>query len=96
MMNAFLDKDGLDKVAEKVNEKLKTVETMPASPSDKDVVLYVGESTSSYIKGHTYQYQTDSWVDISAAGGESSIREFIFQNSFVNKWEETKIGSFKS
>ena len=92
MMDAFLDRDGLSKVAEKVNEKLKTVETMPASPSDKDVVLYVGESASNYIKGHTYQYQTNSWVDISPAGGESSIREFIFQNSFVNKWEETKIG----
>ena len=35
---------------------VQAVETMPASPSDKDVVLYVGESTSNYKKGHAYQY----------------------------------------
>lgn len=34
------------------------VETMPASPSDNDIVLYVGEDTSNYKKGHTYQAHT--------------------------------------
>ena len=42
------------------------VETMPASPSDNDVVLYVGENTENYKKGHTYQAHTSvGWESVS-------------------------------
>ena len=40
---------------------------MPSSPSNDDIVLYVGATSGSLIKGHTYQYSSSStsWIDIS-------------------------------
>ena len=61
----FLDYQGLQDVASKVNTRLKTVTTMPISASDGAVRLYIGETSASYTKGHIYQYQTNAWVDIT-------------------------------
>ena len=83
MANQFLDKDGLDKVAEKVNTRLKTVTEMPVTANDRAVRLYVGENDSSYTKGHTYQYQTDSWVDITPAGGAVSADNVSYANAQI-------------
>ena len=62
MANQFLDKNGLDKVAEKVNTRLKTVTEMPTTANEGTVRLYVGETDSSYTKGHTYQYHDDTYL----------------------------------
>ena len=61
MANQFLDKNGLDKVAEKVNTRLKTVTEMPATANDGAVRLYVGETSGGYSKGHTYQAKIEDW-----------------------------------
>lgn len=61
MANQFLDKNGLDKVAEKVNTRLKTVTEMPATANDGAVRLYVGETAGGYSKGHTYQAKVEDW-----------------------------------
>lgn len=61
MANQFLDKDGLDKVAEKVNTRLKTVTEMPVTANDGAVRLYVGETSGGYTKGHTYQAKIEDW-----------------------------------
>ena len=47
---------------------IKTVETMPSSPSDKEVVIYIGESGLVYTQYHIYQYNAseDEWNDITA------------------------------
>ena len=91
-MAKYLDYEGLVQLSGEIKNRVKSVDSLPSSAPAGAAYLYVGKDTSNYKKGHTYQYQTNSWLDISPAGGESSIREFIIQNSFVNKWEETKIG----
>lgn len=54
----YLNLQGLTEVAGYVNEKLKTVTTMPASPNVNDVVLYKGATTASYKQGSVYLYTT--------------------------------------
>ena len=56
MEEQFLDETGLQKVAENVNSRLKTVTIMPVNPKDGQIVLYVGESGMAYTKGHVYQF----------------------------------------
>ena len=71
-VDKYLNLAGLEEVADKVNEKLKKVSTMPASPSDGDMVLYVGVTTSDYINGIIYAYDgaQSKWV---SKGGTSVI-----------------------
>ena len=52
----YLNLAGLTEVANKVNEKLKTVTSMPASPITNDVVLYKGNSSGDFTKGRIYLY----------------------------------------
>jgi len=52
----YLNLQGLIEVADKVNEKLKTVTVMPAEAAEGDFVLYKGETTEEYIKGLIYSY----------------------------------------
>ena len=65
----YLNLEGLQDVANHVNTRLKTVTTIPVSADNGAVRLYVGETTSTYTKGHIYQYNsTDSeWVDITGS-----------------------------
>lgn len=51
--------------------KIDKVTTMPSTPTDEQVVMFVGDTTTDYTKGHFYQYsETDTeWVDITPAGG---------------------------
>lgn len=58
MSKKYLDLEGLQNVASKVNSRLKTVTAMPASASDGAIRLYVGETDANYTKGHIYQYTT--------------------------------------
>ena len=76
-MAEYLDKNGLEDVASKVNSRLKTVTTMPESASDGAVRLYVGASDQTYIKGHVYQYSQSGseWIDITPAGGSSDYEQ---------------------
>lgn len=63
----YLDLEGLQDVAGKVNVRLKTVDTMPVSANNGAVRLYTGATTGTYTKGRIYQYQTStaSWIDIT-------------------------------
>ena len=81
-MAEYLDKNGLEDVASKVNSRLKTVTTMPESASDGAVRLYVGASGQTYVKGHVYQYlQSGSeWIDITPASGGGSSNYLDLSN----------------
>ena len=70
MNKQFLNEEGLQSVADNVNKRLKTVETMPANPKDKQIVLYVGESGMVYTQGCIYQFDEneDEWIDITSSG----------------------------
>lgn len=69
MQDKYLNLQGLAEVAEKVNQKLKVVTTMPASPSLNDIVLYNGATTANYKQGSTYLYTLIDtyyeWSDLS-------------------------------
>lgn len=69
MADKYLNLQGLTKVSEYVNEKLKKVTTMPATPELNDTVLYVGNSTVDYKQGIIYIYTTIGtyygWSDLS-------------------------------
>ena len=64
----YLNLQGLTEVAEKVNKKLRTVTTMPATPTINDVVLYNG-AAGVYSPGCTYRYELVetyyAWSDLS-------------------------------
>ena len=76
----YLDEEGLEQVAGHVNSRLKTVTTMPVSANEGAVRLYVGTTDNTYTKGHTYQYQTNAWVDISGSGA-SVASEVSYDNT---------------
>jgi hypothetical protein len=63
----YLNLEGLSEVANKVNQKLRTVTIMPANPEINDVVLYKGATTGDYTQGSTYMYKLDTtyyaWSD---------------------------------
>ena len=61
MSKQFLDNSGLQKVADNVNTRLKTVTEMPSTANPGAVRLYVGETTSTYTKGHIYQYNNETY-----------------------------------
>lgn len=55
MQKKYLDQTGLAEVAGYVNSRLKTVTEMPQTINNGGVRLYVGETTTDFTKGHTYQ-----------------------------------------
>ena len=52
----YLNLEGLTEVAEKVNQKLRIVTTMPSTPEANDIVKYNGTTTAKYKQGCTYLY----------------------------------------
>ena len=52
----YLNLVGLEQVASKVNQKLRTVTAMPAAPEENDIVLYNGATTAKYKQGSIYLY----------------------------------------
>ena len=69
MADKFLNQEGLAKVAEKVNSKLRVVTTMPTSPEIDDIVKYNGATTAKYQQGSTYLYKQVGgyykWTDLT-------------------------------
>lgn len=53
--------------------KLTMVSTLPLTPTDGQVVLYIGESVDPLVQGGTYMYDgtEQEWVLISSANVES-------------------------
>lgn len=88
----YLNLEGLQDVANHVNTRLKTVTTIPASADDGAVRLYVGETSSTYTKGHIYQYNvTDlEWVDITGSSVDShNVIEGYFNSTDNLFYEES-------
>ena len=59
------------------NAGLKVVSTIPTTPQDKDVILYVGATTEDYQKGGIYEYNSSqaAWILISTADVDLSCYE---------------------
>ena len=65
----YLDQEGLNVIAKHVKARLKAVMEMPSAAKDESCV-YMGESSSEYIKGHIYQAvagegDTFIWKDVT-------------------------------
>lgn len=82
MADKYLNLQGLTEVAEYVNQKLRTVTTMPASPELNDIVLYNGASSANFQQGSIYLYTTIEtyyeWTDLT--------------NTYYTKAEEPEVG----
>lgn len=65
----YLDYDGLEHVSEYIKERLIVVTSIPASPADGDVVLYMGTTTEDYTHGCLYSYNAADaeWI-VEATG----------------------------
>ena len=65
----YLNLQGLTEVAEKVNQKLRTVTEMPLNPIANDIILYKGATSGNFIQGCTYMYDINEvyykWSDLS-------------------------------
>lgn len=91
MSDKFLNETGLAQVASNVNTRLKTVTEMPATANDGAVRLYVGETSGSYSKGHTYQAKIEnaycySWYNESAgASMYFYVKELVSNTSLYMK-----------
>ena len=70
MDKQFLNEVGLQSVANNVNKRLKTVETMPANAKSGQVVLYTGATSGDFVQGCIYQFDEneDEWFDITSSG----------------------------
>ena len=88
-MSEYLNLHGLDRVATKVNQKLKTVTTMPASATLNDVVLYKGVTTSNYKQGGVYVYKNTgvyyAWTDLTntyyTKSATPSVGDAVYSNT---------------
>ena len=56
----YLNENGLQVVADKINTRLKTVTEMPSTANDGAVRLYVG-TDGTYLKGHIYKYNNETY-----------------------------------
>ena len=65
----YLNENGLQVVADKINTRLKTVTTMPLTANPGAVRLYVGEDTADYKKGHIYKYNSETYYCYIAEDG---------------------------
>ena len=87
------------------NAGLKTVETIPASPEDGEVVLFVGTTTEDYQKGGIYQYSssTATWTLISTAdidvdnaldaSSENPVQNKVIKSALDEKQSNVFVGT---
>ena len=52
----YAGEEAVRRIADYVNKKLPFVSSMPVSPETDEIVLYVGNTTASYIQGGLYKY----------------------------------------
>jgi hypothetical protein len=92
----FLNDAGLARVADKVNEKLKVVSTMPLTPFDGQVVLYVGATTASYTQGGIYLYNANDteWILLSSVPVDLTPYKKIFTGTQA-EWNQLTLAEKK-
>ena len=96
----YLDYDGLQAIAQKVNARLKTETTMPDSPSNGAIRLYVGDTDGDFVKGHVYQAHVEgegeskatSWSDITPLPSAPIIAKGTIKFEDLDSLENVKVG----
>ena len=98
----YVNEAGVEAIATHVNARLKKVTSMPETPSIDTIILYIGESTSTYTCGAIYKYTADGWVNISqgiddvareVATGAMALAQSIddVTNIYINELRATKV-----
>ncbi len=66
--NKYVGEEAVTAIAGYVNKKLTVASSMPISPKNDMIVLYIGATTSSYVHGSIYKYNgiTTNWDIVSA------------------------------
>ena len=105
MSDKYLNETGLQRVADKVNTRLKTVSVMPLAAKEDATRFYIGATTAEFTKGHTYQaHNTDyfAWQygtepdPVVTCFTESEIPEVgdnVYNNSFEVLGTITSVGT---
>ena len=102
MTNKFLDKEGLQIVADNTNLRVKIVTEIPSTPRNNMVILYDGADTTGFAKGGIYKYNGIEWESLgdsveqtydstspnAQSGGaiDNAIKQFITDNTTL-VWE---------
>ena len=96
MDKQYLDYDGLERVSETVNTKLKKVTTFPNSPSDGETVIYIGETGANGITGYVYTYNAaqSKWIPKFFAPKDSGIEGQVLKSKGPGKSPEWGKGGY--
>lgn len=103
MTDKFLDKEGLQIVADNTNLRVKIVTEVPLTPRNDMVILYNGTDTADFKKGGIYKYNGAEWESFggsveqtydstspnaqSGKAVEQAVEEFIANNTSL-AWED--------
>ena len=90
MNDGFLDFNGLKEVVGEIKSRVKLESSLPANPSDRDVILYIGEDIETYKKGHIYQFRGTEWVDLTPSNGTAPKEVVTSVKSFPNNAVENQ------
>ena len=95
-MSRYLDEDGLQIVADKVNKKIGTVTEIPQNPSDGQVIVYVGETDNYWIKGHVYKFDAAKTVNLTVQTSDTETTGYILYTKVSNMPVTSEGWIFKS
>ena len=66
-LDKYLNLTSLEELVKFIKNRLEVVSTIPANPSDGDIILYKGTTSGGYIQGCTYLYKEGidyyAWTD---------------------------------
>ena len=92
MNKTFLDKDGLQVVADNTNLRVKIVTEVPSAPRNDMVILYNGANTTDFAKGGIYKYNDTEWE--SFGGSAEQIYDATSENAQSGKAVEQAVEEF--
>lgn len=55
----YLNYEGLEHLSDYIKARLVVVDDIPESPSNGDIILYMGETTADYTRGCLYSYNSE-------------------------------------
>ena len=84
----YAGEEAVGRIADYVNRKLTVVSSMPSSPTELMVVLYVGPTTEDYSQGGIYIYANGEWYLISSVDVHV-LTGYYFEGAFYMDEEHT-------
>jgi hypothetical protein len=92
MADKFLDKEGLQIVADNTNLRVKIVTEIPSTPRNDMVILYNGADTTDFKKGGIYKYNGTEWE--SLGGNAEQVYDSTSPNAQSGKAVDMAVRKF--